>query len=204
MAGDAEAARESLRRALAHEEVALQASALLSQIDAQELRVRELPVEEDFTTSTGPWLHSWEHTGKGRVELRAPAGSPDNALAWSTEVSPREDDQIRIGFDLGEALPETIGLSVRAEAFPAYLMLLAYDAQGRSWTLPDFVVAPTDRWTTIEVALADFVSLPLETSTAAGSEGPDAITALALRDVTAYYSSDQGANVIFLDQVRIR
>ncbi|MCB9741028.1 MAG: tetratricopeptide repeat protein [Alphaproteobacteria bacterium] len=203
-AGDSAGARAALESALEYPEVALQAQALLSQIDAQELRVRSLPLEEDFDSSTGPWLHSWEYAGKGRIEVRPPPGSSDPALAWSTEVSQRQDDQLRVGFSLQDETPERFSLSLRSESFPAYLMVVLYDDEGHSWTLPNFIIAPTGAWAQVDVELSEFVSLPLETTSVADAIGPGELQALVLRDVTAYYSSDQGSNVIFIDQVRVR
>ncbi|MCB9761899.1 MAG: tetratricopeptide repeat protein [Alphaproteobacteria bacterium] len=202
--GRSDEARDVLGEALNRPHTQARAEALLGQIDALERRVTLLPLIEDFDDSTGHWIHSYQHVGRGTVSSRPPPGSADPALAWDTEVSPREDDQIRIWFDPSSGGPNELTLEVRAAEFPAYLLLIVIDDHNRWYTLPDFVVAGTTEWSSVTASLEDFLPLPLEASAPPAPLSPDKVRAVAVRDVTAYYSSDQGPNTIFLDRVRIR
>jgi len=198
LSGDADRARRELRAAQDDPTAAPHARALLGQIDAQELRIRRLPVTHDFRLGTAHWLHSWQHGDKGTIEARPlpPEGEP--AMAWTTTVEDREDDQIVVYFDDPEPAPSLVRMSLRSENFPAYVLPSLHDDRGRSYAPDEPVAIPTDRWVPVEFALTDFP--PRE-----GNEPlrPGDLEALVLRDVTAFYSSDRGANVLYVDEVHI-
>ncbi len=196
--GDVETARRELRRAQDDPTAAPLAAALLGQIDAQELRIRRLPVSHDFRLGTAHWLHSWQHGDKGSIEARPlpPEGEP--AMAWSTTVEDREDDQIVVYFDRPQPAPAVVRMSLRSEAFPAYVLPSLYDDRGRRYAPEAPVAVPTDRWVPVEFRVTDFPSTE-------GQQGldPEDLEALVLRDVTAFYSSDRGPNVVYVDEVHI-
>ena len=196
--GDADQARRELRKAEEDATAAPHALALQGQIDAQELRIRRLPVSHDFRLGTAHWLHSWQHGDKGSIEARAlpPEGEP--AMAWSTTVTDREDDQIVVYFDDPRPAPTMVRMSLRSANFPAYVLPSLHDDRGRRYAPDEPIAIPTDRWVPVELNVSEF--LPRE-----GYQHLKAhdLEALVLQDVTAFYSSDRGANVLFVDEVHI-
>jgi hypothetical protein len=197
--GNVEGARKELKAASDDPTAAPHALALLGQIDAQELRIRRLPVTHDFRLGTAHWLHSWQHGDKGHIEALPlpPDGEP--AMAWSTTVKDREDDQVVCYFDDPKPPPSSIRMSIRSENFPAYVLLSLHDDRGRRYAPDEPVAVPTDRWVPVELAIDDF--LPRE-----GNQPlrPGELEALVLQDVTAFFSSDRGANVLYVDEVHIK
>lgn len=197
--GDADRARRELRDAEEDATAAPHALALLGQIDAQELRIRRIPVSHDFRLGTAHWLHSWQHGDKGHIEARPlpPDGEP--AMAWTTTVADREDDQVVVYFDAPRPAPTRVRMSLRSENFPAYVLPSLHDDRGRRYAPDEPVAIPTDRWVPVEFAVTDF--LPRE-----GTEPlrPEDLEALVLQDVTAFFSSDRGPNVLYVDEVHIR
>lgn len=201
--GQREVGRQMLELAANGSSVEQQSTAMLGQINALELRIPSLPLEQDFDDDVGMWLHSWQYGTKGQLDVAVPDGEGDPALAWTTEVNPREDDQIELWFG-EDAQPQELEVRIRSGEFPAYLMLILFDAEGHWYTLPDFVVATPDQWVHIDASIEDFIPLPLESGVTRRELSPDRVRSMALRDVTAYYSTDQGKNVIYLDRMRIR
>lgn len=197
--GDIEAARRELKLAGEDPTAAPHAKALLGQIDAQELRIRRLPVTHDFRLGTAHWLHSWQHGDKGTIEALPlpPTGEP--AMAWTTTVTDREDDQIVCYFDNPTPAPTSIRMSLRSESFPAYVLPSLHDDRGRRYAPDEPIAIPTDRWVPVELTVADF--LPRE-----GNQPlqPQDLEAFVLQDVTAFFSSDRGANIVYVDEVHIR
>jgi len=199
LGGAADAARRELRTALEDTSARPHAQALVGQIDAQELRIRRLPVTHDFRLGTAHWLHSWQHADKGSIEAQPlpPDGEP--AMAWSTSITDREDDQIVCYFDEPEPPPARIRMSLRSERFPGYVQIALHDDRGQSHALAEPIQVPTERWVPVELTVEDF--LPREGTRRLQS---DEIDALVLQDVTAFYSSDRGPNVLYVDEVHIR
>ncbi|HJN76922.1 MAG TPA: tetratricopeptide repeat protein [Myxococcota bacterium] len=196
--GDADGARQALRVAMADPVVEDRARALIAQIDSQELRVRRLPMSYDFSTGTGHWLHSWKHGEKGALESKAPPGSEDPALAWSTTVADRETDAIGLWFDEESPRPKEFVFDLKSGDFPATLRLILEDDLGQRWEYPE-IRTSTETWIGVEARLGEFV--PLDAGSGAV---PRTVRALSLWDVTAYTRPDRGPNVIYVDNLQIR
>ncbi len=199
LGNDVEAARRDLKAASKDPTSAPHAQALLGQIDAKELRIRRLPVTHDFRLGTAHWLHSWQHGDKGTIEALPlpPDGEP--AMAWRTTVKDREDDQVVCYFDEPRPGPTRIRMSLRSEHFPAYVLPSLHDDRGRRYAPDEPIAVSTDRWVPVELDVSEF--LPRE-----GNQPlqPEDLDALVLQDVTAFFSSDRGANVLYVDEVHIR
>ena len=206
--GDAEGARRALRIAMEDETVSKQARALLGQIDAQELRVYRLPVSYDFSGGTGHWLHAWEYGDKGSLASASPPDENDPALAWSTVVTEREVDAIRVFFEPEiwsngtPGGPEQISFRIRAGAFEANLALYAEDPEGRRYAADGKAVATTDGWTVVRVFTRQLV--PLDSPNPGDRLRPSDMASLTLLDVTSRETPDRGPNIIYLDDLSIR
>lgn len=207
--GDAEGARRALRLAMEDPTVATEARALMGQIDAQELRVYRLPVSYDFSGGTGHWLHAWEYGDKGTLASATPPDAPaDPALAWTTMVTEREDDAIRVFFEseiwsdgnLGG--PEQIGFRIKSGAFEANLALYAEDPEGRRYAADGLIVARTDGWTNVRVLTRELV--PLDSPNPKDRLRPGDVASVTLLDVTARQTSNRGPNTLYLDDLSIR
>lgn len=201
--GDPTAARQSLQLAVLDPRSEARTLALLGQIDAQEHQVTELPLELDFDEGPLPWLHSWEFSPEGRLYAEALPDGAGGALVWETVVASREEDQIQVWFAPGADQPEEVTMLLRASTFPTLLVVLVMDEQERWYGGPDFVRVPVDGW--VELALRSEDLAPLAGEPVVGAGGPPRqVRTLALRDVTAVYSSDRGPNTILIDRVRVR
>jgi len=206
--GDAEGARRALRIALEDPTVTAQARALLGQIDAQELRIYRLPVSYDFSGGTGHWLHAWEYGDKGVVTSSMPFGSDDPALTWSTQVTEREDDAIRVFFEpeiwsAGRpGGPVEISFRIRAEAFEAHLALYAEDEGGRRYAANGLVVAQTKEWTSVRVLTRELV--PIDSPNPADRLLPEEVRSFTLLDITSRQTPSRGPNTVYLDDLAIR
>lgn len=203
MTGDTEAARMQLAIASTHEDVQLRALALVGQIDSLELRIASLPYAEDYSDGETVWLHAWQYGAKGSVTIKPVGAEGDPALNWSTEVSPREDDQILIWMG-NQVQPHEFSMRLSAEIFPAYLMVVLIDDQGRWYALNDIAIAEPDSWLSINAHLTDFSLISPEGGGAVGNIHPTHVRAMALRDLSSYYTSDQGPNTVLLDDLSIR
>lgn len=181
------------------------ALALLGQIDALEHQVTQLPLTLDFDVSPLPWLlHAWELGAQGRLSVEALPDGAGGALVWDTLVAARDEDQIQVWFAAEAANPAQLSVLVRADPLPAWLTVLVMDPQERWYGAPEVLQVPADQWLQVELDLADFRLLPAERGPGPADAPPGQVRTLALRDVTAVYSTDRGANRILLDQVRIR
>lgn len=203
MTGDVAGAREHLAIATEHDEVQLRALSLVGQIDSFERRISSLPYGEDYSEPTTAWLHSWQYGAKGNVIIEPPLGSDDPALNWNTDVSPREDDQIQLWLGDGNQVRE-LSMRLSAEVYPAYLMLVLIDDQGRWYALNDLVIAEPDRWFNLEARVKDFALISPEGTGQTSSQRPSSVRSIALRDLSSYYTSDQGPNTVLIDDLLIR
>lgn len=200
--GEVDGARKALKASIERSpEHAEHARALLAQIDALELQVRELPVTHRFDTGTSHWLHSWQHQGRGAIGIDEPEAEDDPAMAWATAVARYEDDRIQVGF-AKDVTPRSFKLSLRSRNFPAYVLLGAEDERGYYYRLASFVEVGTDGWVTLEARPEDFQ--PVATNSGAGDPWPRAVRTLFVFDVTGRYSEDRGPNTIYIDDVEIR
>ena len=201
--GEAEGARKALRIAATEDSLRPRATALLGQMDALELQVRSLPIEHTFDTGTSHWLHDWRFGDRGTIGVGIPDSGEDSAMIWSTTVADEAQDQIQIGFG-DRVLPTHFEISLRAGAFPAWVVLLVEDTQGFGYYYPEPVEINTRDWVLVQTDNRAF--LPTDTSAVAGvgREYPRQVRTLILRDVTEFYSSDRGTNTIYVDDVRIR
>ncbi len=189
--GDLRAARNALEFAVEDPRVGSLAQSLLGRIDETEKRIHTLPLHDDFLSDTGHWVRSWKHASKGDLAVRdAPGGDP--ALAWSTHVVEREDDQILLSFAPETALPRQFRLSLRSESFPAHVLAVLYDTRGHRFSLAKPLEIPSDGWASVQLSWADF---------SVGEGQPKGIATFVLQDVTAFYSSDRGPNTLYLGDV---
>jgi len=201
--GESDGARKARRIASGDDQLRPRAAALMGQMDALELQVRALPIEHTFDTGTSHWLHDWRFGERGTIGIGIPDSGEDSAMIWSTTVADEAQDQIQIGF--GDAIsPQQFELSLRAGAFPAWVVLLVEDTQGFGYYYPEPVEINTRDWVVFETDNQAF--LPTDTSAVAGvgRAWPQQVRALILRDVTEFYSSDRGTNTIYVDDVRIQ
>jgi hypothetical protein len=201
--GESEGARKALRIAATEDKLRARTAALLGQMDALDLQVRSLPIEHTFDTGTSHWLHDWRFGERGTIGIGIPDSGEDSAMIWSTSVADKDQDQISIGFS-EQVSPTHFEMSLRAGAFPAWVVLLVKDAQGFGYYSEDYVELDTRDWVVVQLDNRAF--LPTEPSAVAGvgSEYPHQVKTLILRDVTEFYSSDRGTNTIYVDDVRIR
>lgn len=198
--GDLETSRRSLREA-ATTPAAGEARALLGQIDEHQLRIRQLPVQQDFDFGTHAWLHSWRYDERGSIEAVA-LGTGERVLAWSTEVVDRNEDMIGMSFDVARP-PTRLQLTMRASDFPALILPEIEDSAGRMYALPDAVTIPTDRWVTLDLAVDRFVSFETRGVVPPPRSPVDVLT-FRVADITGHLGTDRGPNVIWIDSVTIR
>jgi hypothetical protein len=189
--GDQNAARTALAFAVEDVEVGDLARALLSRIEKSQKRITSLPLHHDFLESTEHWLRDWQHTSKGDIRVE-PAPGGDSALAWYTRVTEREDDEISIVFDPKAVTPRVFKLSLRSSRFPSHILPVIYDSRGHRFSLETPIEVLVDSWSALDLNLKNFTL---------GEGRVQGVSAFVLQDVTAFYSTDRGPNVILLGDV---
>jgi len=192
--GDKRSARTTLSFAVDDEQVGDLARALLARIDRSEKRISSLPIHHDFLNGTEQWLRDWKHASKGEVKVE-PAPGGHSALAWYTRVTEREDDELSLAFDPEAVTPEVFRLSLRSSRFPSHVLPVIYDSRGRRFSIERPIEVPMDGWSALELTLNMFTL---------GEGRIQGVSAFVLQDMTAFYSTDRGPNVIFLGDVVVQ
>jgi len=192
--GDKRSARTALRFAVNNAEVGELALALLARIDKSEKRITSLPIHHDFLEDTEHWLRDWRHASKGEIRVE-PAPGGDSALAWNTRVTEREDDELSLAFDPSAVTPETFRLSLRSSRFPSHVLPVIYDSRGHRFSLESPIEVPMDGWSALDLNLKMFTL---------GEGRIQGVSAFVLQDMTAFYSTDRGPNIIFLGDVVVQ
>lgn len=192
--GDHRSARTALGFAVEDAEVGELALALLARIDKSEKRISSLPIHHDFLEDTEHWLRDWRHASKGEIRVE-PAPGGDSALAWNTRVTEREDDEISLAFDTSAVTPEIFRLSLRSSRFPSHVLPVIYDSRGHRFSLESPIEVPMDGWAALDLNLKMFTL---------GEGRIQGVSAFVLQDMTAFYSTDRGPNVIFLGDVVVQ
>ncbi len=192
--GDLEGARRALVLATGDPRVSLRARSWRVQLEAWDRRVRSLPTNPDFSTTTGPWVLGWSAAAEAGLSP-SPGG-----LAWRTFVRDGRDDYLLAAIDVDKPLTEVV-MDVRADAFPAHLRLIVEDRSGQRWTAPVATVPPG---TSLGLAFAVRDLLPAGLTASDRRIDPNSVAVVMLQDVTAFHSGDRGANVVTLETLQLR
>ena len=198
-AGDLEGARRSLESASRYRSARARVRILLGRMDAEKKAVERLPYRSKFRLSTDPWVRGWE---RGRsTDLALSDQDESRSLSWRTEVEEGESDFLIFGLHLDGERLSAIEVQVKSGTLQGRYRILLEDEDGQLWTTPVKSV-PTDRWTKLNLPLADFVRADALTD----RSRPDGkrLKWVILRDVTALHTDQRGENTLFMDNLLIR
>jgi hypothetical protein len=156
-AGDVDGAREALhdciRRPGNARDLCLR---LLGDLELEESSVRSVPVLWRFDSAGhGVMRLGIDDRGALRIDADAPGGDP--ALLWTMIADLRHPDEIVVGFRDPSPDPRGVRFEARGEVTDARVRILAVDARGREWSPEGTLPVPKDRWTTIDISLADLI-----------------------------------------------
>ena len=197
--GDIQAANQALELAMQAAGTREAAVALQAQMEALKRTIVSIPLRHPLDDDPGPFVHSWLHGDQGWLDMARPQPDSSPALRWTSHIQDRKDDQISAKFGQAAHPVHGVRISLRAEAFPAYLRVLLVDERDREFAT-DPLAVPTDRWLDLDLPLGTFHS----TDPTTPREKPrSALDALHVHDVTAYLSADRGEQVIWLDDLEI-
>ncbi len=197
--GDVEGARRSLESASRYRGARAQVRLLLGRMDAEKHAIDRVPLTVDFSASTEPWVRGWD---RGRsADLSLSEEEDVRSVKWTTEVEEAEVDFLVFGLKLDGAPLTSVQITVRSERLQGRYRLLLEDEQGRLWTTPVQSV-PTDRWTTLDLPLSDFVRADDPTD----SRHPSGwgLKWVVLRDVTALHTDQRGENALYIDELTLK
>lgn len=168
---------------------------LLGRMELERESVDEVPVHWAFDDANHGFIHPWRYGHKGSLRIESMAGDP--ALAWTTKVTPQEDDQLVVGFKQPWPPPDGVRFDVTSTV-DSHLRIVIYDVFGRKYTPGPFVVrAGKTQVVNLEFsALAGFdaAQAPLD---------PTRIDRLVIQDVTAYLSRATGPNTLYFDDFMV-
>lgn len=172
---------------------------LLQLIELDLTSVRRIPTQWNFSTETHGLLHPWGYQAKGSLRI-VPLGDGNRVLAWSTEVTASEDDQLVIGFNEPTPPPRGLRFDVASTLFDTWLEVMVYDDLGRAWSWPEGRLrARTNHLITFDLPFSGFAAA----DTGEGDLDPSTIDRLVLRDVSAFQGTFFGTHDVLLDDVEI-
>ena len=196
--GRRDAARDMLLEGIRNARARPRFLDMMQLIELEQNSVTNLPTLWNFADGGHGLLHPWGYQDKGSLRLEAAIG--DGALAWQTRVQPGEDDQLVMGFDLGESAMRGLRLQLGASNFEGWVEVLVFDDRGTRWTwAAGHLRARTDGLVAFELPLEGF----RRSDGAEGRLDGTRLHRLALRDVSAFRGVQPGTHDLIIDQFEI-
>ncbi len=199
--GDVAGAREALREGVRAGSARNACLELLDQIELDQSAVRTTPVRWSFDDSAHGLVHPWWYRDNGSIRVANEAQSGP-ALAWTTRLDARRDDQLHLAVDRAKPVPERVRFIVWSEAEEVAIRLIFVNEDGQRY-------APRAEAALIRVQAGAplLVDQPLAMLTPLDPDSPPfapaGLSRIILQDVTAFYTQGSGERTILIDDFEL-